>query len=87
MYYRLSERTRSSLHRNRAGRLTLNIKDICRKAKASAGNGGRLHVASSFPPTADEPMATSSQSVQPPAAEQAPPQPATEKKRRLPFKA
>ena len=59
--------------------------DICRKASASAGNGGRLHVASSFPATADEPAATSSQDAQPPiAAEPVPPQPATEKKYRLP---
>ena len=73
------------LQRNRAGHLTLNVMDICRKAKASAGNGRRLHVASSFPATADEPSATPSQSAQPQvAAEPAPPQPAAEKKYRLP---
>ena len=49
--------------------------DICRKAKASAGNGGRLHVASSFPATADEPS----------TAEPVPPQLAAEKKYRLPL--
>ena len=65
--------------------MTLNVMDICRKAKASAGHGRRLHVASSFPATADEPSTTPSHSAQAQvAAEPAPPQPATEKKYRLP---
>ena len=43
------------LHRNRAGHLTLDVVEICKKAKASAHKGGQLHAASSFPATADEP--------------------------------
>ena len=31
------------LHLNRAGHLTLNVKDICEKARASAHKGWRLH--------------------------------------------
>ena len=37
------------LHRNRAGHLTLNVKDICKQDKASAHKDGQLHAASSFP--------------------------------------
>ena len=73
------------LHRNRAGHLALDVMEICRKAKASAHKGRQLHAASSFPATADEPSEIPSQSAQPPiAAEPALPQPATEKKKRLP---
>ena len=43
------------LHRNRAGHLTLDVIEICKKAKASAHKGRQLHAASSFPATADEP--------------------------------
>ena len=69
------------LHRNRAGHLTLDVMDICRKARASAHKGRQLNAASSFPATADEPSETPSQSVQPQvAAEPVPPQPAVERK-------
>ena len=37
------------LHRNQAGHLTLNVKDICEKGRASAHGGWRLNAASSFP--------------------------------------
>ena len=43
------------LHRNRAGHLTLDVNEICRKAKLSANKGRQLHAASSFPAVADEP--------------------------------
>ena len=73
------------LHRNRAGHLTLNVMDICREAKASAGNGRRLHVASSFPATADVPSEDSlTECTATSSCEPAPPQPAAEKKYRLP---
>ena len=73
------------LHRNRAGHLTLNVMEICRKAKASAHKVLQLHAASIFPATAVEPSENPSQSAQPPIAAGAGiPQPATEKKCRLP---
>ena len=56
------------LHRNRAGHLTLDVMEICRKAKASAHKGRQLQAASSFPATADEPSEIPSQSAQPPVA-------------------
>ena len=43
------------LHRNRAGHLTLDVNEICRKARLSAERGRQLHAASSFPAVADEP--------------------------------
>ena len=43
------------LHRNRAGHLTLDVNEICKKAKLSADKGRQLHAASSFPAVADEP--------------------------------
>ena len=68
-------------HRNRAGHLTLDGKEICRKARASAHKGRQLQAASSFPAKADEPLEIPSQSAQPQvAAEPVPPQPAAEKK-------
>ena len=73
------------LHRNRAGHLTLDVMEICRKATASAHKGRQLQAASSFPATADEPSEAPSQSAPPPiAAEPAVPPPAVEKKYRLP---
>ena len=51
------------LHRNRAGHLTLDVIEICKKAKASAHKGRQLHAASSFPPIAAEPA------IPPPASE------------------
>ena len=36
------------LHRNRAGHLTLDVNEICRKARLSADKGRQLHAASSF---------------------------------------
>ena len=73
------------LHRNRAGHLTLDVMEICRKARASAHKGRQLQAASSFPATADEPSEVPSQSAPPPvAAEPVVPPPAIEKKYRLP---
>ena len=73
------------LHCNRAGHLTLDVMEICRKARASAHKGRQLNAASSFPATADEPSEIPSQSAQPQvAAELVPPQPGAEKKYRLP---
>ena len=43
------------LHRNRAGHLTLDVNEICKKASLSAARGRQLHAASSFPAVADEP--------------------------------
>ena len=43
------------LHRNRAGHLTLDVNEICKKARLSAARGRQLHAASSFPAVADEP--------------------------------
>ena len=43
------------LHRNRAGHLTLDVNEICKKAKISADKGRQLHAASSFPAVADVP--------------------------------
>ena len=43
------------LHRNRAGHLTLDVNEICRKARLLAERGRQLHAASSFPAVADEP--------------------------------
>ena len=73
------------LHRNRAGHLTLDVQEICKKAKTSACRGRPLHASSSFPAVADVPSETPSQD--PPqiiAAGPAIPQPATEKRYRLP---
>ena len=73
------------LHRNRAGHLTLDVKEICKQAKTSAYRGRPLHASSSFPAVADVPKETPSQDPpQPIAAEPAIPQPATEKRYRLP---
>ena len=69
------------LHRNGAGHLTLNVKDICEKTRASAHKGWRLNATSSFPATADTPEPASLPNVLPPiAAEPVQPPPATEKK-------
>ena len=40
---------------NRAGHLTLDVNEICKKAKLSADKGRQLHAASSFPAVAHEP--------------------------------
>ena len=73
------------LHRNRASHLTLDVNEICRKAKLSADKGRQLHAASSFPAVADEPSVIPIHDpLQPIAAEPAIPPPATEKKYRLP---
>ena len=73
------------LHRNRAGHLTLDVLEICKKAKTSAHRGRALHASSSFPAVADVPSETPSQDPpQPIAAEPAIPQPATEKRHRPP---
>ena len=73
------------LHRNRAGHLTLDVNEICKKAKISADKGGQLPAASSFPAVADVPSETPSHDLpQPLAAEPATPPPATEKRYRLP---
>ena len=73
------------LHRNRAGHLTLDVNEICKKAKLSADKGRQLHAASSFPAVADEPSEIPSHDPpQPIAAEPAIPPPAVEKKYRLP---
>ena len=37
------------LHRNRASRLTLNVRDSCEKAKASAHKGRQLHCCQQLP--------------------------------------
>ena len=49
------------LHRNRAGHLTLDVNEICKKAKVSADKGRQLHAASSFPAVADVPSEIPSQ--------------------------
>ena len=73
------------LHRNRAGHLTLDVNEICKKAKLSADKGRQLHAASSFPAVADVPSETPSHDPpQPVAAEPAIPPPAGEKRYRLP---
>ena len=73
------------LHRNRAGHLTLDVNEICMKAKQSAEKGRQLHAASSFPAVADVPLEIPSQDPsQPVAAEPAIPPPAAEKRYRLP---
>ena len=73
------------LHRNRAGHLTLDVNEICKKAKLSADKGRQLHAASSFPAVADVPSEIPSHDPpQPIAAEPAIPPPAAEKKYRLP---
>ena len=73
------------LLRNRAGYPTLNVKNICKRARASAHKGRQLHAASSFPAIADAPEPASLRLVQPPAmSEPVPPPPAIEKKYRLP---
>ena len=73
------------LHRNRAGHLTLDVNEICRKAKLSADKGRQLHAASSFPAVGDEPSVIPiPDPPQPIAAEPAIPPPAAEKKYRLP---
>ena len=73
------------LHRNRAGHLTLDVNEICKKAKLSADKGRQLHAASSFPAVADVPSEIPSQDPpQPIAAEPAIPPPAGEKRYRLP---
>ena len=73
------------LHRNRAGHLTLDVNEICRKARLSAERGRQLHAASSFPAVADEPSVIPiPDPPQPIAAEPAVPPPAVEKKYRLP---
>ena len=73
------------LHRNRAGHLTLDVSEICRKARLSAERGRQLHAASSFPAVADEPSVIPiPDPPQPIAAEPAVPPPAVEKKYRLP---
>ena len=72
------------LHRNRAGHLTLDVNEICRKAKVSADKGRQLHAASSFPAVADVPLEIPSHDPpQPKAAEPAIPPPASEKRYRL----
>ena len=64
------------LHRNRAGRLPLDVNEICKKAKLSADRGRQLHVASSFPAVADVPSEIPSHDPpQPVAAEPAIPPP------------
>ena len=71
------------LHRNRAGHLTLDVNEICKKAKISADKGRQLHAASSFPAVADVPLEIPSQDPpQPIAAEPAIPPPATLLQRR-----
>ena len=73
------------LHRNRAGHLTLDVNEICRKARLSAERGRQPHAASSFPAVPDEPSAIPVRDpLQPIAAEPAIPPPAVEKKYRLP---
>ena len=73
------------LHRNRVGHLTLDVNEICEKAKISVHKGRQLHAASSFPAVADVPSENPSQDPpQPIAAEPAIPPPATEKRYRLP---
>ena len=49
------------LHRNRAGHLTLDVNEICKKAKISADKGRQLHAASSFTAVADVPSEIPSQ--------------------------
>ena len=67
---------------HRPGHLTLNVKDICNKARTSVHT---LHAASIFLAIADTPESASLPSVQPPAAaEPVPPPPAIEKRYRLP---
>ena len=69
------------LHRNRAGHLTLDVKEICKKASLSAAKGRQLHAASSFPAVADEPSVIPTPDPLPPvAAEPVIPPPAVEKK-------
>ena len=73
------------LHRNRAGHLTLDVNEICKKARLSADRGRPLHAASSFPAVADEPLVIPVPEPPPlAAAEPVNPQPAVEKKYRLP---
>ena len=73
------------LHRNRAGHLTLDVNEICKKARLSADRGRPLHAASSFPAVADEPSVIPVPDPPPlAAAEPVIPQPAVEKKYRLP---
>ena len=73
------------LHRNRAGHLTLDVNEICKKASLSAARGRQLHAASSFPAVADEPSVIPIPDPPPPvAAEPVIPPPAVEKKYRLP---
>ena len=68
------------LHRNRAGHLTLDVNEICKKARLSAERGRQLHAASSLPAAADEPSVIPTHDPLPPvAAEPAIPPPATEK--------
>ena len=74
------------LHRNRAGHLTLDVKEICKQAKASAHRGRLLHASSNFPAVADEPsVIPPNDPPGPTAAEPAVPPPAVEKKYRLPL--
>ena len=71
------------LHRNRAGHLTLDVNEICKKARLSADRGRPLHAASSFPAVADEPSVIPIPDPPPlVAAEPVIPQPAVEKKYR-----
>ena len=73
------------LHRNRAGHLTLDVNEICKKARLSADRGRPLHAASSFPAVADEPLVVPVPEPPPlAAAEPVNPQPAVEKRYRLP---
>ena len=74
------------LHRNRAGHLTLDVNEICRKAKLSADKGKQLHAASSFPAVADVPIRDCPHIIHHNlwAAEPAIPPPADEKRYRLP---
>ena len=72
------------LHCNRAGHLTLDVNEICRKAKLSADKGRQLHAASSFPAVADVPLEIPSHDPpRPVAAEPAIPPLAGEKRYRL----